>query len=151
MPGGGGFPLPRKRECACKGADLRGWRIGGREDGALLNLRDADFEGARLDGAVLERVDLGGACLRGAHLERAELLDSRARGVDLRSSSLAGCRFRGAGLEESMFASADLYRTRFLRCRLEGAEGVGEDHPGALLVACEPEVECPSSGALRGR
>jgi WD40 repeat protein len=139
------LPAPSPTGVRLEGADLRGWRIEGPEEGPLLDLRNANFRGARLEGAVLRRVDLGGACLCDARLDRAEVLDGKARDADFEGASMVGTRFRQVDLAESRFPGADLYRTRFLRCHLDGVLGVDAGDPRLWIALCEPAGEFPPS------
>ncbi len=140
-----GLPAPPLRGFRLEGADLRGWRIVGGEEGGLLDLRNAVFEGARLEGAAFEGVDLSRAVLRSARLERAELIEGRARGADFRDTALAGCRFRRMDLGETCFGGGDFHRTQLLLCRLDGSDGLDAGGAGLLLAGCEPVAAYPST------
>jgi WD40 repeat protein len=139
------LPAPSLRGVHLPGADLRAWSIESGGDSELLDLGDADFASARLEGAVFTRVDLAGANLWRACLERAELLAGRACGADFRDTALAGCRFRQVDLSRSSFTGADFHRTQLLGCRLDGVNGIGASDERLLIVECEPSDQFPST------
>jgi WD40 repeat protein len=137
-------PAPALAGFRLEGADLRGWRIVGREDAPLLNLRGASFRGACLRGARFERVDLSECDFEAAHLARAEILDSRVRATRFAESSLAGTTFRRVELSGSDFTGGEFHRTQWLRCRLEEVAGIGEGQPGTIFAGCEPGARFPA-------
>ncbi|MFI0487472.1 pentapeptide repeat-containing protein [Actinomadura sp. 9N215] len=108
--------------------DLHGIRIrGGQFDEAslnpVLNLRQAD-----LDGADLSLTDFSGANLRDARLVRAELAGARMSGTDLRGAGLSGTDLRRSDLNHAELGGADLGDAV-----LRGAQMTGADLRGAIL------------------
>jgi hypothetical protein len=81
------------------------------DDLSRLNFRDANLQGADLEGASLTDADLSGAILDFADLRHAKL-----NGADLRGASLFGARLDGARLFDAMLRSQ-----HELACRLSPA------------------------------
>lgn len=96
----------------------------------IINLRDADFsyallDGAQLRGAYLWLADLHGAHLRQADLRGADLWLSNLSGADLREANLRGAHLGGANLSGADLRGADLTHTNLRKARLDGADLLG--------------------------
>ena len=76
-------------------------------DLAGADLRQVNFDGARLRGAVLRDAKLGGAFLRQSDLREAILLNAVAPSVRLDEAKLRNAIFEGARLESATLDSAD--------------------------------------------
>lgn len=109
-----------------RNADFSGARLE-RADFSRSHLDGADFTGARLneanfqeaflDDARLAKADLGGANLFAADLARADFTGAALSGVNLQEASLEGARLAGARLDGADFRGALLTGTH-----LEGAD-----------------------------
>jgi WD domain, G-beta repeat/Pentapeptide repeats (8 copies) len=133
-----GYPAPSPAGFQLSCADLRQWRITGRGDGPVLNLRGASFRGARMMGSFPSNLDLENVNFSEADLVRAVLTDSRVRNATLSGTDLRGALFRNVALEGTKFTGALLHRTQFLRCRLTGAQNLDAPPPAALFALCDP-------------
>ncbi len=96
----------------------------------IINLRDADFSYALLDGAQLRNaylwlVDLHGAHLRQSDLRGADLWLSNLSGADLREATLRGAHLGGANLSGADLRGADLTNANLRKARLDGADLLG--------------------------
>jgi hypothetical protein len=104
----------------------------------ILDLHEANLQGAPLQGAFLEGTILRGANLRGAKLglvnlreadlERADLRGADLRGADLQEAILVGANFQQAFLQEAF-----LQRAILREANLEGAEVTDEHELGYAL------------------
>jgi uncharacterized protein YjbI with pentapeptide repeats len=77
--------------------------------GSNLDLAEANFQGADLIEANLERAILTGADLSGAYLVGANLPQANLRGANLSGSDLEGADLRGADLRGANLSSTSLY------------------------------------------
>lgn len=96
----------------------------------IVNLRDADFsyaslEGAQLRSAYLWLADLHGAHLRQVDLRGADLWLSNLSGADLREAKLRGAHLGGANLSGADLRGADLTHANLRKARLDGADLLG--------------------------
>jgi len=89
----------------------------------VIDLREADLTGARM-----ERADLQGVNLDGARLGRACLA-----GADLRGASLRFANLEGADLEGANLSKANLYSTYLKGARMAGANLHGADVESAVF------------------
>ena len=123
--------------------DLRNFDLRG-VDLRLARLSDADFSGARLDGALMEFADLVKAKFRGASMHKANLYkavlkgadfsDARGVKINLRKADLSDADFTGAH-----FPGADIGKSKAIEARFDGANLRGatlrrSDLTGASLV-----------------
>jgi uncharacterized protein YjbI with pentapeptide repeats len=72
-----------------------------------IDLSYANFTGADLSGAHLQRVHLEDADLRGAHLTGADLRGAHLQRAHLEEADLSGAHLTGADLEEAHLRGAD--------------------------------------------
>ena len=85
-------------------------------------LRRADLREAQLWYAHLDRADLRGATLVGADLRSCNLAAADLRRADLEGASLAGADLLRTDLRDANFAGTNLHGTRFIECRVDGAD-----------------------------
>jgi hypothetical protein len=83
---------------------------------SIVDLSDADLEGAELAGA-----DLRNALLTGANLRGADLFEADLRRADLEEIDMHGAFLAGANLEGCFFEAADVSEANFYRANLHGA------------------------------
>lgn len=81
------------------------WRERLHEPPPVLDLRDADLQGAHLDGARLQD-----AVLAGAQLQRASLVGAQLQGADLRGAQLQDANLRVVQLQDAALDDAGLQR-----------------------------------------
>jgi pentapeptide repeat protein len=126
-------PVLDLHQADIQGADLPRARLQGANLwGTQLQrafLRRADLQGAWLLDAELQGVDLGGAKLQGARL-----YDARLHGAILRGAELQGANFRGAELEDADLTYAKLHDADLRGAGLQGADLTGADLQGATLA-----------------
>lgn len=96
----------------------------------IINLRDADFsyallEGAQLRNAYLWLADLHDAHLRQVDLRGADLWHSNLSGADLREAKLRGAHLGNANLIGADLRGADLTNANLRKARLDGADLLG--------------------------
>ncbi len=125
-------PRPCRREAPTEKMDCRG------ED-----LRNAQWQRARLSSGMFDGADLRGASLRNARLENASFDDARLDGADLGGTrlvngsfigaALTGAQLDGAELVNAEFADADLARADLRGASLINAGFIGADLRGADL------------------
>jgi uncharacterized protein YjbI with pentapeptide repeats len=90
--------------------------------GSNLDLAEANFQGADLIEANLERAILTGADLSGAYLVGANLPQANLRGANLSGSYLEGTDLRGADLRGLISLRRELARGRSAYANLVGAD-----------------------------
>lgn len=95
-------------------------------------LTDGSLDGARLDEANLERLDLSGC-----RLCRASLLKARLEGAKLGQSDLTESEMIGARLDDAKLLGANLVRANLRAAKLNGAEILVADLTGADLHGAE--------------
>jgi hypothetical protein len=100
-----------------------------------VNLRDAQLERVRFDGANLSRADAEGAFLRGATFRGAVLQDCYMRKSDLRESDLTAADLRHASLRGALLDGADIFGAQ-----LTGASLLRTDLSG-VKNAIRQEIE----------
>ena len=120
-------PRPCRREAPTARMDCRG------ED-----LRDVQWQGARLSSGMFDRADLRGASLRNARLQNASFDDARLDGADLTGARLVNGSFVGAALTGAQLDGAELVNAEFAdadlaRADLRGASLVNAGFSGADL------------------
>ncbi len=133
-----GYPSPSPAGFRLEGANLRQIRITGRDGGSPLNLRRASFQGARLQEARFDHVDLDGADFSKAKLTRAEILRSRAETVRFIRANLTGAVFRQIRLRDGDFTGAQFHYTKFIRCGLHDTQDLNAQTPQSFFALCEP-------------
>ncbi|MFQ5717020.1 MAG: pentapeptide repeat-containing protein [Nitrospinales bacterium] len=97
-----------------------------------------DLAEANLQGAVFEEADLQGASLREARLQGANLRDTQLSGADLTQASLQGAdlqfaQLQGADLRGAQLQDADLRKVQLHGATLQGATLSGADLRRARL------------------
>ena len=110
------------------GVDLHDTYLHHRTYGKMLDLQNAQLQGADLQKAQLQGVNLQGAQLQGVNLQGAQL-----QGADLQKAQLLGANLRktqlqGANLRKTQLQGADLRDTQ-----LQGADLTGVELQGAEL------------------
>lgn len=114
-------PRPCSRDEPLAGMDCTG------ED-----LRNAQWDGARLSGSQFDGADLRGASLNGAQLENTTFNGARLDKADLSGTRLVNCDFNGASLTEVRLNNAGIINADFM-----GADLTGTDMTDARLVNVE--------------
>jgi uncharacterized protein YjbI with pentapeptide repeats len=97
------------------------WRERLQEPPPVLDLRDADLQGAHLDGARLQDTVLAGAQLQRASLRGAQLQDADLRGAQLQDADLRGAQLQDAALDDAALQRADLGGAQLGSAVLDGA------------------------------
>jgi uncharacterized protein YjbI with pentapeptide repeats len=130
------------------------FRARGRDlNGAIFDLAilpKVDFEGAHLQGAVLNDAELQGAVLndaqlQGASLNRAELHGVSLDGAELQAASLDGAHLQGASLDRAELRGASL-----VGAKLQGASLIGAKLQGASLDAAQLQGASLDGARLEG-
>ncbi len=111
-------PQPCRREQPTENMDCSG-----------VDLRDVEWQGARLSSGLFDGADLRGAALRDARLENASFNQARLEGADLGGAQLVNGSFNGASLAGARLDGAELVNAEFVDADLSGA-----DLSGASLV-----------------
>ena len=112
-------------------------------------LKGINLSNSKLNGAILENLDLSGSDFSGAHLtDDARLCGSQftgARfshtqliGARMGSCILTGARFEMAKLQEADFTGADLTNAEFFHCQLEGTDFLNANLNGAEFPLSRP-------------
>jgi hypothetical protein len=110
----------------------------------VLDLHNADLQGAvltgaQLQGAVLTGAQLQGAVLSGAQLQGARLTGARLQGAVLDSAQLQGAFLAGARLQGAVLDSAQLQGAFLAGAQLEGAILVSAHLQSAVLTGAQLE------------
>jgi len=111
-------PRPCKRDDPVIGMDCTG-----------KDLRDVQWDGAKLSGSQFDGADLRGASLAGAQLENASFNDARLDQADLSGARLINCDFNSAGLSGARLNHAQIINADFMDADLSGT-----DLSGARLI-----------------
>jgi hypothetical protein len=134
-------------------------------DLAGADLRQVNFERARLRGAVLRDARLDGAFLQRSDLREANLTDAVAPSVRLDDAKLHGAIFAGANLRGATLDDADVRKAKFDAAQLADTFLRGTDLRRATglsieegrIVGCKtdertklPDRTRPSRGPTRG-
>jgi len=104
-------PRPCKREEPVAAMDCTG-----------KDLRDVQWDGAKVSGSQFDGADLRGASLRGAQLENASFNDARLDGADLSGARLINCDFNNAGLSGARLHDAQIINADFMEADLSGSD-----------------------------
>jgi uncharacterized protein YjbI with pentapeptide repeats len=96
------------------------------------SLTQAQFAGAFLIGAQLQRADLASTDLRGVNLSTAQLLGAKLTGAQLREADLGWAKLQGADLEGAHLQGANLSHSN-----LQGANLYGAHLQGANLGSAQ--------------
>jgi hypothetical protein len=88
----------------------------------VLDLHNADLQGARLDGAQLQDANLAGAQLQRADLAGAQLQRANLAGAQLQGANLAGAQLEDANLAGAQLQGANLYDAQLQDAKLSGAQ-----------------------------
>jgi uncharacterized protein YjbI with pentapeptide repeats len=139
------FPKALFDDCAMQGAKLDGAALdgatlmacqagGARFDGAHMpglrtlkgtSLRDANFNRAQLDRAVLQDTDLGHATLRETHMDRGFLKNCDLSGTDAWHLVARTCDFTGSRIVQASWRGANLMRARLRQVVLQDVDLTG--------------------------
>lgn len=114
-------PRPCKRDAPVAGMDCTG-----------KDLRDVQWDGARMAGSRFDGANLTGASLSGAELENATFNDARLDATDLSGARLINCDFNGASLSGARLNSAEMINADFM-----DADLTGSDLTGAVMINAE--------------
>jgi uncharacterized protein YjbI with pentapeptide repeats len=132
-------------------ADLQGAILVGAElQGAILvgaQLQGANLFGARLQGARLNDADLQGAILVGAQLQSANLAGAQLQGARLNDADLQGAALDGAELQGARASEATCWPEGWDHARARAA-GVGWDR--AFFTADEVQLLDLSGSSVSG-
>lgn len=155
-------PWGGERTRSLRGRDLRGAVL------IRVDLRRADFTGARLEGADLSEANLTGALfgcagetaaddgLGGepatdcAQLQGASLNLARLQGASLNGAQLQGASFVYAGLQGASLRGAQLQGASLITARLQGASLHGAWLQGAWLLAAQLQGALLTGAQLQG-
>lgn len=134
------------------------------------DLRNFDFEGAKLDGASFRfanldginlseaslqdadffKTELKGAFLRGADLKSAELNEASLQGANLDDAHLQGAEFNGANIVGATLISANMQGVALKNTNLSGANLEGASLQGASLVLARLQGVSLNHASLQG-
>nr|CAD1822441.1 unnamed protein product [Ananas comosus var. bracteatus] len=109
------------RECEFIGANLRG---------AILDR--ANLQSANLQDACLKECSFCEADLRSAHLQSANLVDANLKGANLEGANLKGAKLAGTNLQGANLQRAYLREVDLRETQLEGAKLGGANLLGAI-------------------
>jgi hypothetical protein len=120
------------------GADFSG--LSGR-NAALFraNLRNANFQDARLSRADFYGSNISGAIFAGANLRRAKFEKANLCGADLTRADLRKADFLEANLEEGVLREADLRQAQLIDANLNAADLTGANVYGVSVWNVELE------------
>jgi len=104
-------PRPCKRDDPVAGMDCTG-----------KDLRDVQWDGAKVSGSQFDGADLRGASLSGAQLENASFNDARLDNADLSGARLINCDFNNAGLSEARLSHAQIINADFMEADLSHSD-----------------------------
>ena len=96
------------------------------------DLRDVQWDGAKVTASQFDGADLRGASLAGAQLENASFNDARLERADLSGARLINCDFNGANL-----SGARLNRAQIINADFMDADLSGTDLSGARVINAE--------------
>jgi uncharacterized protein YjbI with pentapeptide repeats len=139
------FPKASFDECVLEGATLDGAALeratltacqarGARFDGAHMQglrtlkgttLRDANFNRAQLDRAVLQDTDLGHATLRETHMDQGFIKNCDLTGTDAWHLVARTCDFTGSRIAQASWRGANLMRARLRQVVLQDVDLTG--------------------------
>ena len=111
------FPIISTRALNLSSTDLRHWELGSKED--PLDLTEVPLIGAKIDDAILTRVQFNHADMIGASFVRAHLTKCSLTGASLNNCDLSGTVFRHCDLTETSIEHTKRHRTQFLFCHPE--------------------------------
>ena len=100
LAGERGLPEPEPGPVDLHGADLTGWTIRGKGEQRRLDLRGANFAGARLVESRWQWVELSGADFVGAQVARAEFEQVSASTLNVEEADLVGTSWRHCQVEQ---------------------------------------------------
>ena len=108
------FPAISTRTLDLSHTDLRHWELGSKEDS--LDLTGVPLIGAKIDDAILTRVQFNHANMIGASFVRTHLTKCSLTGASLNNCDLSGAVFRHCDLTETSIGHTKRHRTQFLFC-----------------------------------
>ena len=111
-----GWPEPSLRGISLVGAILDDRNLRAPPEAPMLDLVDADFNGASLQRTMFERVCLKGANLRRTLLAKANFLDCDATATDWSEANCTATVWRHTRLTDAIWQGAHGYRPQFLVC-----------------------------------
>jgi Pentapeptide repeats (9 copies)/Pentapeptide repeats (8 copies) len=131
------------------------WRERLGEPPPVLDLHNADLQGASLTGAQLQRAYLAGAQLQDAHLESAGLQGAILDGAGLQGAILMGAQLRdasleGAGLQDASLAGAHLQDARLVGTQLQRADLSNAVLQDASLIGAQLQDAFLGGAQLQG-
>ena len=127
------FPQPNPKQVDFSGADLSRWKITGKE-GQPLDLRRANFTGARLYRAKFRHVNAFAACFNRVFATQSVWLDCQLRDAQFTEAIGNSTVFRHSVLERADFSNANLKGSEWLFCQAEGVR-LPETQP--IMVSCQ--------------
>jgi uncharacterized protein YjbI with pentapeptide repeats len=111
--------------CAAGGARFDGAQLTGFRTLKGTSLRDANFNKAQLDRAVLQDTDLGHASLREAHMDRGFLKNCDLSGTDAWHLVARTCDFTGSRIVQASWRGANLMKARLRQVVLQDVDLTG--------------------------
>ncbi|NTW70545.1 MAG: TIR domain-containing protein, partial [Chlorobiaceae bacterium] len=109
-----GMKQPNPGTAHLEHAQLSGWKVGN------MNLSNACFDYATLQGTQFEQTVLTASSFRNACLINAEFLSCNATGVDFSDAEAAGSIWRSSTLQDTEWQAANLRLASFVACNLTG-------------------------------
>ncbi len=112
------YSFVRPETIDLKGADLKGWHIGGAKV-PKLNLTRTRFEGANLEKSVFQNVDISGSDFSGTSLRLSELHKVKAEDCNWQGADLLGTIWRLCKITRGNWKDTNLEKSQWLLCQLK--------------------------------
>lgn len=150
-----GYPEPDLDGRAVKlaGLDLENWTVRGRATDLPLPLGEADFSGARLEGARFEHVYLAAANFSKTRCTTAEFRDVNFSRADFSDADFTGAVLCECILEGARAAKARWYEADLIRCDIRDADWPANFSGLGVMACCtssDGRVTSPSGLAAGG-
>lgn len=129
--------LARERGPELRSEKLVASKISVSHPDGLVELSEADFQGADLAWAVFTKVNLQQANFGAARLHRASLNETNLTAARFDGADCSEANFQGANLQGASFSQATLTRANFRGVDLSGVSGLTTEQVGA---ACWDET-----------
>jgi hypothetical protein len=123
--------LAHDRAPELRNAKLSPARISMSHSGAVLDLREVDFQGADLAWGMFTKADLEHANFSTARLLHASLKETNLRSARFDGADCSGANFQDANVSGANFTAANLTRANFRSVDLSGALGLTTEQLGS--------------------